>query len=671
MYFRNTHMASAFRGAAGTLSLVLGFCPLAFAQNAATYINVDAKANRRAIDPRIYGVAFANTADLADINYVINRNGGNAATRYNYQQNADNRGSDWYFESIPDDSRNVGERVETFTRSTFAALVGAEPMITVPTIGYVAKVGANRSKLSSYSVKKYGAQTATDASWFPDAGNGILKSTGKPITNNNPLDANVPSDSLFQQGMINHLISRFGTSGTGGVKYYIYDNEPSIWHFTHRDVHPVGATMDEIKSKMIDYGTRIRDKDPNAILVGPEEWGWSGFFYSGYDQQWAGTNGWSSVLPDRSKNGNWDYMPWILDQMRQHQAKTGKRLLDIFSVHYYPQGGEFGNDVSTSMQLRRNRSTRALWDPNYKDESWIGTPVQLIPRIRAWVNQYYPGTQTAITEYNWGAENHINGATTQADIMGIFGREGLNLSARWGIPGNTTPTYKAMKMYRNYDGSKSTFGDTSVAANVANPDNLSAFAAERTRDGAMTVMAINKVLSGNTPVTLNLAGFAAKGAVQVYQLTSANVIKRLADLTPSVNTSTQATTVTTTVPPQSVTLFVLGQQPVQNQTLGTSAVANPSTVKINSKTTITLTVTNDATPRMGSIINMEIYDAAGAKVYQRYAAGQNLVANAVRSYKWDWTPTKAGTYTVKIGIFNSNWTQLYHWNNNAGTFTAQ
>ncbi len=28
----------------------------------------------------------------------------------------------------------------------------------------------------------------------------------------------------------------------------------------------------------------------------------------------------------------------------------------------------------------------------------------------------------------------------------------------------STPTYKAMKMYRNYDGNKSTFGDTSVAA---------------------------------------------------------------------------------------------------------------------------------------------------------------------------------------------------------------
>ena len=89
------------------------------------------------------------------------------------------------------------------------------------------------------------------------------------------------------------------------------------------------------------------------------------------------------------------------------------------------------------MQLRRNRSTRSLWDPNYVDETWINDKVQLIPRLQNWVNTYYPGTPIGITEYNWGAENHINGATTQADIFGIFGREGLDMAARWTTPDAT------------------------------------------------------------------------------------------------------------------------------------------------------------------------------------------------------------------------------------------
>src|SRR5207253_2346514 len=149
----------------------------------------------------------------------------------------------------------------------------------------------------------------------------------------------------------------------------------------------------------------------------------------------------------------------------------------------------FSDNVTASMQLIRNKSTRSLWDPNYTDQSWIADKVQLIPRLRNWANTYYyPGTPIGITEYNWGAEGHINGATTQADIYGIFGREALDIGARWTTPDASTPTYKAMKMYRNYDSNRSGFGDTSVSAAVPNPDNLSAFAAVRTSDSALTVM---------------------------------------------------------------------------------------------------------------------------------------------------------------------------------------
>ncbi len=203
------------------------------------------------------------------------------------------------------------------------------------------------------------------------------------------------------------------------------------------------------------------------------------------------------------------------------------------------------------MQLQRNRSTRSLWDPGYVDESWIGDRVQLIPRLKGWVNTNYAGTSIGITEYNWGAENHINGATTQADIYGIFGREGLDMAARWATPASGTPTYKAMKMYRNYDGNKSTFGDVSVAAAIANPDTVAAFAAQRSADGALTVMVISKYLSGNTPATINLANFAHRGSAQVWQLTSANTISRLADV------SLGGNSLGITLPPQSITLLVV------------------------------------------------------------------------------------------------------------------
>ena len=143
--------------------------------------------------------------------------------------------------------------------------------------------------------------------------------------------------------------------------------------------------------------------------------------------------------------------------------------------------------------------------------------------------------------------------------MGIYGREGFDLATRWTVAKNTgtSPTtyyvtYLASQIYRNYDGNRSTFGDTSVSASVVNPDNLSSFGAVRSSDGALTVMVINKQ-QGSTPVTLNLSNFSTSGTAQAWQINSPSqpAIARLADLTVSNNA------ITTTVPSQSITLFVI------------------------------------------------------------------------------------------------------------------
>lgn len=527
--------------------LPIVFSMLAVAQNPTASVTVDANASRRAIDPRVYGIAYGTAAQLSDLNVPLNRYGGNNTSRYNWQINADNRGQDWYFESIPETSAVAGERGDTFISTTQSA--GARAMITIPMLDWVAKLGANRAKLASFSQAKYGAQTGNDWQWFPDAGNGVLQSTGQNVTGNDPNDANTGNNSATQQAWVQAMVNRWGAASAANPRYYVLDNEPSIWHSTHRDVHPTGASMDEMLGRMKDYAAAIRGADPNAIIVGPEEWGWSGYIFSGYDQQYGSQHGWS-FLPDRTNHGNMDYLPWLLQQLKA----DGRQLLDVFTVHYYPQGGEFGNDTSTTMQLRRNQSTRSLWDPNYVDPTWINDKVKLIPRLRNWADTYYyPGTPIGITEYNWGAESHINGATTQADILGIFGREGLNLAARWTTPDATTPTYKAIKMYRNYDGAKSTFGDVSVATTGPNPDNVAVFGAQRTSDGALTVMVISKYLTGTTPVSLALNNFAANGTAQVYQLTSSNAIARLADLAFS------GSSPSFTAPAQSITLLVFPQ----------------------------------------------------------------------------------------------------------------
>src|SRR5438445_58303 len=143
-------------------------------------------------EPDIYGGAFGDATTLADLNAPLNRSGGNNTSRYNWQLNADNRAFDWYFESLAYPSSVAGEVGDSFIAQSHSG--GAEPMLTIPMVGWVARLGPGRSRLSSFSIAKYGAQSDNDWQWFPDAGNGVRVS-GQDVTGNDPNDANVPADS--------------------------------------------------------------------------------------------------------------------------------------------------------------------------------------------------------------------------------------------------------------------------------------------------------------------------------------------------------------------------------------------------------------------------------------------------------------------------------------------
>ena len=517
-------------------------------------INVDAAADRHRINPDVYGVNHATPAQLLDLNVQLNRSGGNTTTRYNWQQNCANHANDWFYESLEHGPDIPGEEADNFIQDTKDG--GAQPMITIPMIGWVAKMGPNRERLSSFSIAKYGAQQSNDWEWFADAGNGV-RTNGTLITNNDPNDASILVDSNFMAGWVEHLVTKWGGANASGVRYYILDNEHSIWHGTHRDVRPNAPGMDEIFDKIVDYGEKVKSVDPSALVVAPEEWGWSGYLLSGMDQQHGARTGDWGNLPDRTAHGGWDYLPWMLAKIHEHEMNAGHKLVDVFTVHYYPQGGEYSEDTSSAMQLRRNRSTRSLWDPGYVDETWISDTVRLLPRLKEWVDRYDPLTPIGLTEYSWGADEHMNGGTAQADVLGILGREGMDMATRWEVPDTGTPAYNAIKIYRNYNGSKGAFGDISVRATAPNPDNVSAFAAIRTSDRALTIMLVNKQLSSSATVLPQLANYTPTGSAQRWQLTSAGIAQ-------AANVAAGASL---TLPAQSVTILVLP---------GTTDVIDPS-----------------------------------------------------------------------------------------------
>jgi hypothetical protein len=619
------------------VAVTTGVLPAVPLPTNAISIAVDAQLNRRAISPLIYGVAFATSNQLLDLNFTMNRSGGDNETRYNWLINAHNLDNDYFFESYPESSATPGAFADSHIANSKSG--GAQPLITIPMIGWMPKLGDNRSILYSYSVAKYGPQTLTDPD-LPDAGNGVSSPSGVQITNNDPNDANFLTNSAFQLMYQQHLLTTWGSSTNGGVQYYIMDNEHSLWFSTQRDVHPVGATMQEILGKIIEYAGMVKSNDPNALVCAPEEWGWDGYLYSGYDQQWFGAhNDFNPAdFPDRTANGGLDYMPWLLGQIHQHDTNTGGRLLDYFTLHCYPaEDNVAGSDASPATALLRNQTTRIFWDSNYVDPSYINDVIMLIPRMKNWVASNYPGTKIGITEYNWGAETSMNGATAEADLLGIFGREGLDLATWWEqLNGGTlvsgTLVNNAMKIYRNYDGNKSTFGDTSVSANVStNVDDVSSFAAVRSTDGALTIMVINKQSSAFAGMTLTLTNFSEAGTAKVWQLNASNIIARLSDVAFSGNT------LSAVVPAQSITLFILPAASVL-------APPPPSLAGVGSMTpnTITFGFTNGVaslTYILQSSTNLINWSPVQTNTLTTTSNSYTFsTSNAARFYRAQWLP---------------------------------
>jgi hypothetical protein len=615
-----TSAAAGFTNVSGSATVALN--PPATAAGPA--LTVDAGSQTHVISPDIYGMdAYlldATTAKKA--NLAVDRWGGDSTERYNYKLDVTSSISDWYFEN---QGGTGGDGLSPVSGvKAFDALVernaadGIKTLGTVPVLGWVAK----DSTSCSFPVSLYPGQQKVDSG--RQCGNGVLAATGDDITGNNPNLTSIAepppappaasavnaawADATWTGSWVDYLVGKFGpgsaNNGISGVAIYDLDNEPSWWDAGSRDVHPVPFTYDEVTQGGIGTALAIKTVDPTAEVSGPVMDYWWDYFYSKKDVE----NGWGtgpcyepwSGPVDRKAHGGIPFIEYYLQQFAAAETTYGVRLLDYVDLHTY-FAAEYptnsGNSVGfstagdTGAQKARLNSTRAFWDPTYTDASGqfpqpnystdsnytasCSVPQQapqLIPMMKKWVANDYPGTKLAIDEYNWGGQEAINGALAQADILGIFGREGLDLSALWGAPDPTTqvPGLMAFAMYRNYDGNKSTFGDKALASTSSNSSNadgegqLAVYGALRTSDNAVTVMVINKNYGALTS-TIELKNFtAASGTTaQVYQYTSSNLnaINQLTavSVTPPAGGGTTSTISNYSFPAQSITLFVAPQ----------------------------------------------------------------------------------------------------------------
>ena len=449
-------------------------------------LSVDLKHGKHLISRDIYGVNFADGSFAKQVGLPVDRWGGNSTDTYNWQVRGSNHGQDYYFENFAvcwepafnycqsgHDYSAVDAHIER-DRATHTTT-----LLTLPAMGWVAKdVAYTNTNSCSFPANVYDPQDDHDP-YHPVCGNG--KRNGAWVANPDPTQAGVAVGPAFSAAWMQSLISRFGDAQHGGVGIYELGNEPALWDDTHHDFHPTPTTYDELWQKSRDLAATVKATDPGAATLGPAEWGWPNYFCSAADNT---DQGCFPTSPDRAAHGGTPLAAWYLQQFASYQQQTGHRLLDYFDLHYYPQG-----TYSPATDV-----TRSLYDSSYRDPSWINDKIDLIPRMRQWVKDNYPGTKTSVSEYNMGLDVASDARTQnviEADTLGLFGREGLDLATFWPEDSSPVPT-AAFKIFRNYDGRHHGFGDQGVKATSSDQRGLAVYAARQGKHGTLTIVVVNK-----------------------------------------------------------------------------------------------------------------------------------------------------------------------------------
>jgi hypothetical protein len=223
--------------------------------------------------------------------------------------------------------------------------------------------------------------------------------------------------------------------------------------------------------------------------------------------------------------------------MKKLEEKYGRRIVHVLDVHWYPEmrGRKRITEQDTSQKTVDARVTapRSLWDPTFTESSWIGDqwkkPIRLIPWLKELVAKRYPGTKISMTEYNFGTGDHVSGGVAQADVLGIFGREGLYLGNYWGNGAGVGPLPKyigaAFALYQNYDGKGARFGDTSVSATTPDVTKASIYAATDSKvPGRITLVVLNKDQRASYQASIKLnAGTCTKPKAYRFDGSSSDV----------------------------------------------------------------------------------------------------------------------------------------------------
>lgn len=226
-------------------------------------------------------------------------------------------------------------------------------------------------------------------------------------------------------------------------------------------------------------------------MFGPASWGATEFQNFQNAPDWADYKHYGSFLAA------------YLDAFAQASALAGKRLLDVLDIHWYPFSpiGDLLHSENPAHAEVLLDAPRSLTEPGFRENSWVSQalPVSetidlalpILPSLHRLIDRWYPGTEIAITEFNYGGTGQLVTGLAVADALGRIGTANVTYANHWGpLRGSVGNAYA---LYRNYDGKGGSFPVQGVEVKSLSSPDVSVYGAV---DGStLHLIAINRATS--------------------------------------------------------------------------------------------------------------------------------------------------------------------------------
>lgn len=450
-------------------------------------VDVRVDTGRAPISPLIYGINGG--ADVARDRPQVQRSGGNRLTAYNWENNASNAGTD-YCNQNDATFGGPGSPPARAYRDLLddARARGTAAILTVPIID---RVAADHDDLG-------------DGGQGPPACVGDVRNSGanflqtRFVTNAPrrgsafPTSPDLADGAVYQDEAVAYVRRSWGDVNV----LVSLDNEPDLWSSTHPRVHPSAVTYAELVDRTLRFAAAVKDAWPAAPVLGFVSYGYAGY----------------TTLQGAPDGAGRPFIPFFLDRVREAEAAAGRRLVDVLDLHWYPEARGDGVRISDTAGAQgaaaRVQAPRSLWDPTYREDSWIvndvlHAPIRLLPGLHADIAAHDPGIGLGFTEWNYGGGNHVSGAIATADVLGVLGREHVTLSTIWLLRSAAQErfTLAGLRVFTNYDGAGARFGGTTVAATTSDVARVTAYASDDAFGQRQVIVLINKATA---PLTVGL-----------------------------------------------------------------------------------------------------------------------------------------------------------------------